>query len=50
MALLILTHQILNIKGDLQYFAVAHSYSDFIKEYNYDKGPFMSRIKYSIRS
>jgi hypothetical protein len=25
------------IKGDLQYFAVAHSYSDFIKEYNYDK-------------
>jgi hypothetical protein len=25
------------IKGDLQYFAVAHSYSDFINEYNYDK-------------
>lgn len=25
------------IKGDLQYFAVAHSYSDFINEYNYEK-------------
>jgi hypothetical protein len=24
-------------KGDLQYFAVAHSFSDFINEYNYDK-------------
>ncbi|MFT5963692.1 MAG: hypothetical protein ACI9L6_000405 [Flavobacterium sp.] len=25
------------IKGNLQYFAVAHSFSDFINEYNYDK-------------
>ncbi|MFV5698642.1 DUF4105 domain-containing protein [Flavobacterium sp. ZT3R17] len=25
------------IKGDLQYFAVAHSYADFINEYNYEK-------------
>ena len=25
------------IKGDLQYFAVAHSYTDFINEYNYEK-------------
>lgn len=24
-------------KGDLQYFAVAHSYTDFIKEYTYEK-------------
>lgn len=25
------------IKGDLQYFAVAHSYTDFINEYSYEK-------------
>jgi hypothetical protein len=25
------------IKGDLQYFAVAHSYADFINEYQYDR-------------
>jgi hypothetical protein len=25
------------IKGDLQYFAVVHSFSDFINEYNYDR-------------
>ncbi|KIA85233.1 DUF4105 domain-containing protein [Flavobacterium sp. AED] len=25
------------IKGDLQYFAVAHPYADFINEYNYEK-------------
>jgi hypothetical protein len=25
------------IKGDLQYFAVAHSYADFVNEYQYDK-------------
>jgi hypothetical protein len=39
MVLLILTRRILFkfAKGDLEYFAVAHSYTDFINEYTYEK-------------
>jgi hypothetical protein len=36
-------------KGDLEYFAVAHSYTDFINEYTYEKVSLRARINDSAK-